>query len=85
MEVDERGLPAQCLATHPTTGETIIIVRDERGYHPFGKVDVHDWNRRHGISRAQVEAMLAGSMFGFSCPAARPEAYPELAEVAGHG
>lgn len=34
-------------------------------------------NRRGGVSKAQAEAMKAGSMFGFHIPAADPKNYDE--------
>lgn len=73
MTYDPR-LPEKCLATNPGTDETIIIVRGERGYHPFPGKDARAYNARHGISDAVVEAMLIGSMFGWHVPGAR---YPE--------
>ena len=38
---------------------------------------VDDLNRKIGITKAQAEAMKAGSMFGWKVPAADPKNYDE--------
>ena len=77
-------LPENCFATLPSTGELIILKRGETGYYRS------DWdtgdraenqqiadhhNHRRGINPAQVEAMKAGSMFGFHVPGADPQIF----------
>ncbi len=67
-----------CAAVHPTTGEPIIITRGESGYRPLASecdaaTAVRLFNEPLGITPEQVEAMLAGSMFGWDCPAANPK------------
>lgn len=91
------GLPDICLATLPSTGALIRIKRGEKGYFP-SDWDTGDavknrsladyYNRKRGITRAQEEAMLCGSMCGWDCPGADPAQYEkalqELSEEAAH-
>lgn len=70
MAYDNR-LPEKCLAKNPSDGETIIIVRGERGYHPFPGRDADRFNARRNITPEMVEAMLVGSMFGWDVPGAK--------------
>ena len=67
-------LPDICAARMQSTGEPIFIKRGETGYWPAAdkELDVDEWNGVQGISRAQVEAMLFGSLFGFDKPGADP-------------
>lgn len=83
----ETPLPRECLSTLPSTGELIKIARYEKGYitQPArrqgtpeeNRVMVDRYNSYHGISKAQEAAMLAGSMFGWDTPAAKPKNYDE--------
>lgn len=81
-------LPETCFSTLPGQGSLIILKRDETGYYPSewdtgDKVknqeiaDLH--NQKRGITPAQVEAMQAGSMFGFHVLAADPQVYYDKA------
>lgn len=80
----EHEMPNDCYSILPSSGELIFIVYGEDGYFPQGKsTPVRDMNRQIatakntllGITRAQEEAMLAGSMFGWDTPAAKPWNY----------
>lgn len=66
-------LPKVCGARLLTDKSSILIKRGESGYHPAGNIDIVEFNRRHGITAKQVEAMLTGSMFGFHVPGANPD------------
>lgn len=66
-----------CAAVHPATGEPVIITRGESGYRPFAsefdaETAVRLFNESLRITEADAQAMLAGSMFGWDCPAANP-------------
>ena len=71
------GLPEFCAAELPSTGETILIRRGERGYWASPDRDVERTNRSLGVTPAQREAMLVGSMFGWEVPGADPRRYDE--------
>jgi hypothetical protein len=80
----QHELPDFCFSTLPTTGEVILIMSERRGYFrcTFSTDDpahnreiVKDRNTIKGITRAQEEAMLAGSSHGWHIPAAKPWNY----------
>lgn len=81
----ETPLPRECLSTLPSTGEVIKIDRYQKGYTPRSvqktpeesRKLVDRYNSNHGISKAQEAAMVAGSMFGWDTPAAKPKHYDE--------
>lgn len=80
-------LPVLCLSIEPSSGNLINIKRGISGY--YGS----DWNRpgeqehnrktadimnkRWGVTKAQEQAMLAGSMFGWTAPVSDPRQYDE--------
>lgn len=77
-------LPEVCYSILPSTGDVIIIKHGESGYYrceystedkAFNREFANDRNANLGISKAQVEAMLAGSMYGWDVPAADPKSY----------
>lgn len=79
-------LPEVCFSILPSTGDVIIIKHGESGYYrceystedkAFNREFANDRNANLGVSKAQVEAMLAGSMYGWDVPAADPKSYNE--------
>ena len=80
----QHKLPNDCFSVLPSTGELIFIVVGEKGYYPSGKSTPDKGINRQialasnsllGVTRAQEEAMLAGSLFGWNTPAAKPWHY----------
>lgn len=79
-------LPGQCYSVMPSSGELILITRGEKGYFlsdsskpdpEANRLFADTSNRLFGITKAQEEAMLAGSMFEWDVPAAQPWHYDE--------
>lgn len=71
-------LPEICYAAHPEDGHVVVIIREEAGYRESlasieAGVTAEEINKAIGITPEQANAMLAGSMFGWECPAARGE------------
>ena len=80
------SLPKQCYVFVETSNEIGIVKKGESGYYrtnlDFGDRDqnceiVRESNKKAGLSVSQVEAMKAGSMFGWHTPAADPQNYDE--------
>lgn len=71
-----KALPEMCMARLMSDNSPILIKRGQVGYRPYNK-DPDEFNRVVGITPAQREAMVAGSMFGFDVPGANPENYDE--------
>lgn len=79
-------LPEVCYSILPSTGDVIIIKHGESGYYrceystedkAFNREFANDRNANLGVTKAQAEAMKAGSMFGWDTPAADPKSYNE--------
>jgi hypothetical protein len=76
-----KNLPNYCFSVLNTTNEVILIKRGENGYYPFydgiykGDKEADKKNKEIGVSKAQRQAMEAGSMFGWYIPAANPDIY----------
>ena len=79
-------LPERCYSILESTGDIIIIQKGEKGYYHVEVTEgtkednrsfVDSQNEKLGISKAQEEAMKAGSMFGWDVPAADPQSYDE--------
>ena len=84
------SLPEQCYVYLPTTHEIGIVKKGETGYYRSelspvygedGKGFVDEMNRKGGVTKAQAEAMSAGSMFGWATPAADPANYDEQGKL----
>lgn len=79
-------LPETCYSTLLETSKIAVLKRGETGYYetdipytdtPEAQQIVAEANERLGVSKAQAEAMKAGSMFGWCCKAADPQNYDE--------
>ena len=77
-------MPDMCYSTLPSSGDIIIIKCGERGHYrceyttsdtEYNREFATDRNIKLGVTRAQEEAMLAGSMFGWDVPGAKPWKY----------
>ena len=69
-----KKLPKMCASKNPSTGEPILIIRGETGYHPLSNgFDIDRYNARHNIAISQVRAMEYGSCFGWEIPLADPD------------
>lgn len=82
-------LPDKCYSTLIDTGLVVILKRGETGFYktdiPFSSKKeaqalADEYNKKLGVTKAQAEAMKAGSMFGWACPAADPKNYDELGQ-----
>ena len=80
------SLPEQCYSALLDTGAVVILKRGETGYYKTdipvqdkeaAKQLVTEYNEKLGVTKAQSEAMKAGSMFGFEVPGADPKNYDE--------
>lgn len=77
-------LPNICFSVNQADGKLICIKKGEDGYFPSewdtGDAErnrkIADYNNeKRGITPAQEKAMVIGSMFGWSSPAAQPQFY----------
>lgn len=78
------SLPEQCYAVLPNSNEIIVVKKGESEYYKTNinssdrteaQKTVEEYNGKLGVTKAQSEAMLAGSMFGWHVPAADPKNY----------
>jgi hypothetical protein len=81
------NLPDVCYVFEPSVGYGLCALkRGTKGFYPVkdyphANQDLCDrLNNRLGVTKAQREAMLAGSMFGWHIPAADPATYEQAAE-----
>ena len=82
----EPPLPPMCYSVLPSTGEVIQIDRWQKGYTATSFNDgnraeneaIKDkFNEKLGVTKAQEQAMLAGSMIRWDSIAAKPKSYDE--------
>jgi hypothetical protein len=73
------GLPEVCAARNPHDNSPVLLKRGESGFWPMTATNVtpEECNKAWGVTKAQVEAMLAGSLFGWHVPGADPQYYNE--------
>jgi len=80
----QHGLPFKCFSLLKSNGELIYIFLGENGYHQSDQsTQSAEENRRIadrnnailGVTRAQEEALLSASLFGYGVPAAKPWHY----------
>lgn len=80
---NEAGLPPRAFAVHPGDGRLIELRRGESGFIPWTigtaapgepvpspQAIARAMNEQIGVTEAQAEAMLNGSIFGWHVPAA---------------
>lgn len=83
----KNALPEWCFAYIPTDedGMVIKILRGERGYCMTdltgGKSKAIALNAEYDISIGQMEAMIVGSMFGWTVAGADPAIYTKTGKV----
>jgi hypothetical protein len=77
-----RGLPEFCYATLPSNKEEMIVIKyGEKGYYPVNQssdaylCSAEKNNELLGVTKAQAEAMIAGSMYGWNTPVSNPNNY----------
>ena len=73
-------LPDFSFAYLNTTGEVILIKKGEKGFYPqphYEGKSVDELNESIDVTKAQAEAMVSGSMFGWDIPASNPQLYEE--------
>lgn len=78
------SLPERCYVFVPSSNEIGVVRKGESGYYKTdipvydskdAKALVNEQNEKLGVTKAQAEAMKAGSMFGWHVPAADPKNY----------
>jgi len=79
-------LPELCYSTLSATGAVIIIKNGESGYYPYthttndrkkNRETADLINERLGVTKAQENAMVIGSMCGWTVPGAKPWNYEQ--------
>lgn len=73
-------LPVRCYGYMPSDPNAVTLVeRGMHGYSPYkstgGRAEAIRLNEAVGVTVPQMEAMVAGSLFGFHVPAANPAIY----------
>jgi len=79
------GLPEACYACMPGKDSVVYLKRGEMGFtstNQFGgEANATMLNALLGVSKAQMQAMLAGSMFGWGVKAADPRHYDKEGDL----
>lgn len=79
-------LPERCYSLLIATNEVIVIKRNESGYYKTDLLAedketarelVNNLNETLGVTKAQEQAMVFGSMFGWDVPGADPKNYDD--------
>jgi hypothetical protein len=79
-------LPEESYTVLPSTGALVLLVKGEKGHFKSevssgdpatNRAFVYQMNQMCDITRAQEEAMIAGSLHGFDHPAAKPWNYDQ--------
>ena len=81
--LSERGLPPIAYADNPKgvygTSPVIAVKRGEPGSYPIHtRLTADELNAAEGVTSAQREAMLTGSMFGWHLQGANPKFHEQL-------
>lgn len=69
-------LPLYAFVTSSVTGETMMIVRGERGLHwdkNLVQFTADELNGYHRVTPEQVKAMEIGALFSWNAPGADPD------------
>ena len=81
------GLPEMCFAKHPFDGTFIALTRGQAGYNVttvYTQAHADALNvKLGGVTKAQIAAMEAGSMFGWDVPGADPARYDDEGKLRG--
>lgn len=75
-----RGLPELAYIHNdghlPGNTSVVAVKRGESGYYPIhSRLTAAELNQISGVTPAQAQAMLSGSMFGWHVPLANPNIY----------
>lgn len=79
-------LPEYAFVNSSVTGETMMIIRGEKGLHwdrNVVKFSADELNQFHGVTPEQVRAMEVGALFSWDVPGADPDYHREGAESSG--
>lgn len=69
-----KKLPEICASRSMIDNSPIMLRRGVIGYYPAPpSLDVDGFNARHGVTKAQQDAMEIGSCFGWEVPGADPD------------
>ena len=76
------ALPSLCYIRHPETGETVLIIRDEGGWHPAHTKCLPEClnaKLEPPPTAEQILAMKHGSLIGWDTPGADPAMWQRAA------